>query len=130
LASGNVSRKKIYLGPIAPQSFLLEENITDEENNRDTNDGASNMDMESSHPPLPPPQSAALVSQQSPNTPLSSASDILSTVHPSSSVSSGWTMQSIPPELYAQIEHMVQQRVQAALPSTQNPTSAAVCDVK
>ena len=128
LASGNGSRKKIYLGPIA-QSFLLEENITDEEDNRDTNDGASNTDMESSHPPLPP-EPAVLVSQQSPNTSSSSASDILSTVHPSSSVSSGWTMESIPPELYAQLENMVQQRVQAALTRTQNSTSAEVRDVK
>jgi hypothetical protein len=138
LASGNGSRKKIYLGPIAPQSFLIEENITEEEGNGDmnegaeldTNDNASNMDMESSHPPLPPPEPAVFMSQQSPNTSSSSASDILSTVHPSSSISSGWTMESIPPELYTQLEHMVQQRVQAALTSTQNSTSTTVRDMK
>ena len=89
-----------------------------------------NTDMESSHPPLHPSQSTVLMSQQSPNTSSSSASDILSTVHPSSSVSSEWTMESIPPGLYAQLEHMVQQRVQAALICAQNSTSAAVCDVK
>jgi hypothetical protein len=130
LISGNGSHKKIYLGPIAPQSFLLEENITDEEDNRDTNDDVNITDMESSHPPLPPPQSAVLISQQPSNTSSSSASDVLSTIHPSSSVSSGWTMESIPPELYAQLEHMVQQWVQAVLTSTQNSTSATVRDVK
>jgi hypothetical protein len=131
LASGNGGRRKIYLGPIAPHSFLLDENIPDDEDNRDiTSDSASIADIEPSHPPLPRPQPAVCMSQQSPNTSSSSGSDILSTVYPSSSVSSGWTMESIPPELYTQVERIVQQQVQAALASTQNSTSATVCDVK
>jgi hypothetical protein len=86
--------------------------------------------MESSRSPLPHPQPAVLISEQSPNI-SSSASDILSTVHPSSSASSAWTtLESIPPELYAQLEHMVEQRVQAALASTQNSRSAMVRDMK